>query len=367
MTGRPAHGSRVLLLVRAGNLALRADPSIREPYRARFGRYPPRVGEDGRSVKIEYPRGLFGTRSRREQGTVVLDASVPWKLEGRGMLRYITADLGAGILTGLDALGGVTGLILSLPPPSGQVALRFAGVSDVTIHRPKGVEVGIRVKGGASRLRLDDQVFRAVGGETVLRSPGYEKAADRYEVEVLRGASDLTVDAAEAPRAVPGRTGRALATVLFTDIVGSTDRARELGDSRWREVLDRHDRTARRLVEDTGGELVKTTGDGILAAFDTPGPAIVAATAFRREMAGLDIEIRAGLHTGEVEHRGGDVGGIAVHIASRIMGAAAPGEVLVSRTVRDLVAGADVRLEDRGTHALKGVGDGWQLFAVVEA
>jgi class 3 adenylate cyclase len=367
MTGRPSDDLRVLSLVRVGNLALRADPSLGEPYRASFGRRPPRIREEGRAVTIEYPRGPLGALSRRDPGAVALDASVPWRIEARGMLRDVAADLGAGILAGFEAQAGATGLTFSLPPPSGRVALRFAaGVSEITIHRPLGVDVGIRVTRGASRLRLDDQVFRAVGGETALRSPGSEMAADRYEIEVLGGAADFTVDAVAGPRAVAGRTGRALATVLFTDIVRSTERARELGDARWRELLDRHDRAARRLVEEYGGELVKATGDGMLATFDTPAPALAAARGFRTEMAALGIEIRAGLHTGEIEHRSGDVGGIAVHTAARIMDAAGPGEVLVSRTVRDLVAGADVRLEDRGTHSLKGVGDGWQLFALVD-
>jgi class 3 adenylate cyclase len=356
---------RVLLLVRAGNLSLRVDPSLHELYRARFGRRAPRVREEGRTVVIEYPRGPLGALARRDPATVALDASVPWRLEARGVMRDVQADLGPGILAGFEAQRGVTGLTLSLPPPSGRVPLRFhRGASDVTIHRPAGVEAGLRVTRGASRLRLDDQAFHAVGGDTALASPGYEKASDRYEVEVLGGASDFRLDARAAPRAVAGRNGRALATVLFTDVVGSTERARELGDARWRVLLDRHDRVALRIVEDSGGELVKTTGDGILATFDAPGPAIAAARAFRRETAGLGIEIRVGLHTGEVEYRGGDVGGIAVHTASRIMAAAAPGEVLVSRTVRDLVAGADFRLQDRGTHSLKGVGDGWQLFAL---
>jgi class 3 adenylate cyclase len=360
-------GSRVLLLVRAGNLALRADPSLHEPYRARFGRHAPRIREEERNLVVEYPRGPLGAVARADPGTVVLDASVPWRLEARGALRDVTADLGPGMLAGFEAHGGVTGLTLSLPPPSGRVALRFArGASDVAIHRPAGVEVGLGITRGASRLRLDDQVFHAVGGETALASSGYERASDRYEVDVLGGASDFRVDATAAPRTVAGRTGRALATVLFTDVVASTDRARELGDARWRELLDGHDRIARRIVEESGGELVKTTGDGILATFEAPRPAISTAKAFRHEMVVLGIEIRAGLHTGEVEHRGGDVGGIAVHTASRIMDAAAPGELLASRTVRDLVAGADVQFEYRGTHSLKGMGERWQLFAVRE-
>ena len=154
-----------------------------------------------------------------------------------------------------------------------------------------------------------------------------------------------------------------LATVLFTDIVGSTERAARLGDRRWRELLEVHDELAGRLVEQFGGRLVKTTGDGILATFDGPGRAIRCAAALRDELTGIDLQIRAGLHTGEIELREGDVGGIAVHIAARVMAAAAPGVILTSRTVRDLVVGSDIAMTDRGPHPLKGVDGTWQLFA----
>jgi class 3 adenylate cyclase len=157
---------------------------------------------------------------------------------------------------------------------------------------------------------------------------------------------------------------RVLSTVLFTDIVGSTERVGQLGDRRWQEVLNVHDELAGRLVEEFGGRLVKTTGDGILATFDGPGRAIQCATALSDELAGLGVRIRAGLHTGEVELRDDDVGGIAVHIAARVMAAAAPGETLTSRTVQDLISGSDIVLEDRGAHVLKGVAGPWQLYAV---
>ena len=157
---------------------------------------------------------------------------------------------------------------------------------------------------------------------------------------------------------------RVLATVLFTDMVASTERAAELGDRRWRELLQVHDDLGTRLVEQSGGRVVKSTGDGLLATFDGPGRAIAGAVALRDQLADIDVQIRAGLHAGEVELRGDDVGGIAVHIAARIMAEAGPGEVVVSRTVRDLVAGSDRHLEDHGTHQLKGVAGDWQLFAV---
>jgi len=167
-----------------------------------------------------------------------------------------------------------------------------------------------------------------------------------------------------APVAAIGEGERALATVLFTDIVGSTEHARQVGDRRWGELLDLHDRLARELVGQLQGRLVKSTGDGILALFDRPGRGIRCATALRDRLRGSGVEIRAGVHTGEVQLRGDDVGGIGVHFAARVMAAAGPGEVLVSGTVRDLVAGSDYVLEDRGAHALKGIGGEWRLFAV---
>ena len=167
-----------------------------------------------------------------------------------------------------------------------------------------------------------------------------------------------------APARAAERGERALASVLFTDIVDSTGQARRVGDRRWGELLDSHDRAAHELVGQLQGQLVKSTGDGILALFDRPGRAIRCATALRDRLRGSGMEIRAGVHTGEVQLRGDDVGGIAVHFAARVMAAAAPGEVLVSGTVHDLVAGSDYVLEDRGAHALRGMAGEWQLFAV---
>jgi class 3 adenylate cyclase len=157
---------------------------------------------------------------------------------------------------------------------------------------------------------------------------------------------------------------RVLATVLFTDIVGSTKLASRLRDRRWRELLDTHDDVSRQTVEEFNGRLVETTGDGILATFDGPGRGIGCAAALRDQVRGIGLQLREGLHTGEVELRNGDVGGVGVHIAARVMDAAQPGEILASRTVRDLVVGSDVILEDRGIRRLKGVDGRWQLYAV---
>jgi class 3 adenylate cyclase/pimeloyl-ACP methyl ester carboxylesterase len=162
------------------------------------------------------------------------------------------------------------------------------------------------------------------------------------------------------------RIDRVLATVVFTDIVDSTARASELGDRRWREVLDAHDAVVRRELGLAGGREVNTTGDGFLAVFDGPARAVRCAQAIVRATRAFGVEVRAGVHTGETEIRGDDVAGMAVHIGARVMGFAAPGEVLVTSTVRDLVVGSGIEFADRGRHALKGVPGEWQLLAVQE-
>jgi class 3 adenylate cyclase/pimeloyl-ACP methyl ester carboxylesterase len=160
------------------------------------------------------------------------------------------------------------------------------------------------------------------------------------------------------------RANRALMTVLFTDIVGSTEQAALLGDVRWRELLVAHERMLRREVERVGGRLVKLIGDGSLCTFDGPARAIRCAERICAAAGELDLRIRAGLHTGECEVIADDVAGIAVHIAARVSGHAAAGEVLVSRTVRDLVTGSGIALQSRGERELKGVPGSWELFAV---
>jgi class 3 adenylate cyclase len=152
--------------------------------------------------------------------------------------------------------------------------------------------------------------------------------------------------------------------VLYTDIVDSTAMVERLGDTRWRSVLDVHDGMAADLVDRLGGRYIKSTGDGVLATFDGPGRGIRFATTFRDHLRPLDVRIRAGLHCGEVELRNGDIGGIAAHLAARILHEAAAGEILVSRTVKDLVVGSDVAFDDRGMHHLKGIDGEWELLAV---
>ena len=155
-----------------------------------------------------------------------------------------------------------------------------------------------------------------------------------------------------------------LATVVFTDIVHSTDQVAGMGDRRWSELLATHDGLIRAELERFRGREITSTGDGFVAVFDGPGRAVRCACAIRDAVRAIGIQVRIGLHTGEIELRGDDIRGIAVHIAQRVQAHAQPNEVLVSRTVADLVGGSGMRFADRGTHTLKGVPDPWQLLAV---
>ena len=203
-----------------------------------------------------------------------------------------------------------------------------------------------------------------------------EHLANSHLVE-LEGAADLLfagdVDGlvSEIAEFITGerpkpRTDRVLATVMFTDLVESTRHAAAAGDRHWHDLLDAHDRNVRVALQRAGGREVKTTGDGFVATFDGPARAIRCAGEIRERLRALGLEVRVGLHTGEVEMRGTDIAGIAAHIASRIQTLAEQGEILVSRTVRDLVTGAGIRFADRGIHALKGVPEEWQVYAVVD-
>jgi pimeloyl-ACP methyl ester carboxylesterase len=179
--------------------------------------------------------------------------------------------------------------------------------------------------------------------------------------------ADLVADFAATPGTEAQSTTasrRMLATILFTDVVDSTSRARELGDKGWRELLEAHDATIRREVARFRGSEVKSLGDGFLILFDGPARAIHCAQAITEAMAPLSIKVRAGLHTGEVERTESDVLGIAVHLAARIMDTASASDVVISRTVKDLVAGSGIAFDDAGEHSLKGIEERWQLFKV---
>jgi len=162
-------------------------------------------------------------------------------------------------------------------------------------------------------------------------------------------------------------TERELATVLFTDIAGSTALAARIGDARWLELRDAHDALVRRQLAAFRGREVERTGDGFLATFDGPARAVHCAARIRDELRPLGLEIRAGIHTGEIEHRRHDIGGVAVHLASRVLALARPGEVLVSGTVADLVVGSGIAFEERGVETLKGIPGSWRLLRVTQA
>jgi class 3 adenylate cyclase len=151
---------------------------------------------------------------------------------------------------------------------------------------------------------------------------------------------------------------------MFTDIVASTERAARVGDHAWRQLLSRHYEVIAQEIERHRGTLRETTGDGVKATFDGPARGVRCARSIVERVRSLGIEVRAGLHTGEVEVHDGEMGGIAVHIAARVASAAGPGEVLVSSTVKELVVGSDLRFLDRGVHVLKGVPDEWRLFSL---
>jgi class 3 adenylate cyclase len=190
--------------------------------------------------------------------------------------------------------------------------------------------------------------------------PGIDTYMWAGEIEPILGEVEEFITGTRRPP----ETDRVLATVLFTDIVGSTERAAKLGDAAWRQVLEQHDELVRGELRRFRGREIDTAGDGFLATFDGPARAIRCAEAVLEGARGLGLEIRAGLHTGEVELAGEKVRGIAVHIGARVSAEAAPGEVLVSSTVKDLVAGSGIEFEDRDTHPLNCVPGEWHLFAV---
>jgi pimeloyl-ACP methyl ester carboxylesterase len=198
-----------------------------------------------------------------------------------------------------------------------------------------------------------------IRGAHYVELPGADHVPWAADADVTGEIEEFLTGFRHAPE-----TDRVLATVLFTDIVGSTERAAQLGDRGWRDLLDAHDGVVRRQLERFRAREVNTVGDGFLVTFDGPGRAIQCACAIRDAVRALAIEVRAGLHTGEIEVRGDDVAGMAVHIGARVAAVAGAGEVLVSSTVKDLVAGSRIEFEDRGDHQLKGVPGTWKLFSV---
>jgi len=209
--------------------------------------------------------------------------------------------------------------------------------------------------------RAGEELARQIPDARYVELPGIDHLPCAGDAEGVLGEIEEFLTGA---RSVP-EPDRVLATVMFTDIVGSTERATRLGDARWRELLAAHHDAVRRELARFRGREVKTLGDGYLATFDGPARAIRCGHAIAEAVRRAGLEVRVGLHSGEVELIDDDVGGIAVHIAARVGALAAAGEVLVSSTVKDLVAGSGITFEDRGTRTLKGIGDEWRLFAAV--
>jgi class 3 adenylate cyclase/dihydrofolate reductase len=276
-------------------------------------------------------RGDLGTEIRRLKSQ-----------DGGDLVAYGSADLVAGLLE-LDLIDELD--ILLFPVILGSGKRLFRDEADLRFLRLLSVDT-------------------TASGVVILT---YGRAqSEPATAEDAAAAYFWTDDQRRSLRAAE-ETDRVLATVLFTDIVDSTGRAAAIGDREWRRTLDRHDAVARTEVERRRGQLVKLTGDGVLARFDSPSRAVRAALALGLAAKRIGIEIRAAIHTGEVEIRGGDVGGIAVHIASRLLAEAAPGDVVITRTVRDLVTGSDVAFRSLGTATLRGVPGEWELFTAAQA
>jgi class 3 adenylate cyclase len=247
-------------------------------------------------------------------------------------------------------------------PGTARALLRVAFESDVRAILPTiGVPTLVVQFADHPSLRAGSYIAEHVPGAALVEIAGsddYWWAAEKAGVALDEIEEFLTgVRSGPAP-------DRILTTVLFTDIASSTTRASELGDQAWRDLLDRHDDAVRRQLARYRGRLIKTMGDGFLATFDGPARAIECACAVRDSARQLGLEVRSGIHTGEVEVRGDDIGGIAVHIAARIAALAEPTSVWVSRTVTDLVTGSGLQFSDRGPHELRGIPGSWDLYAI---
>jgi class 3 adenylate cyclase len=201
-----------------------------------------------------------------------------------------------------------------------------------------------------------------IPGAQLVTLPGVDNEWFSGEIEPLFDEIEQFVTGIRGAR----RTDRVLATILFTDIVGSTERAASLGDAAWNVLREAHDELLRSHIESFGGQLIETTGDGVLATFDGPARAIYCACGIRDAAGSLGLSIRAGLHTGEIERTNDGIGGIAVHIGARVAALAGADEVLVSAAVPPLIAGSAIRFTPRGTHELKGVPGDWTVYSVEE-
>ena len=301
----------------------------------------------------------------------------PWGMPANTLDRYLSGMVDlvrqgeGGLLTGLapSALSDSrtrewfarAGRLGNAPRAYGALFQVFAG-TDVTEVLP-GINIPTLVlhRTGARHVKVEHGRFLAER----IPNAKYIELRGEDSLPFIGESDDILDEVEEFLTGVRGVSDvdRVLATVLFTDIVRSTEHAAEVGDRRWRDLLDAHDAIVRRQIDVFRGRWIEGTGDGVLATFEGPARAIRCAAAIREGLRSLDVEVRAGLHSGEIELRQERVGGIAVHIAARVGAMATSGELLVSRTVKDLVAGSGINFTDRGVHPLKGVPEEWQLYA----
>jgi len=285
--------------------------------------------------------------------------SLPDRWGGGGMIDYIAPSL-AGDPYAREWAGRLT--INAATPGAAQSFMRMAFDIDVrSIVSTIAVPTLIlhRIDDPVCHVENARFLARHIPAARYVELPGNDHAPWADGEDILAEIREFLTGARE-----PAEPDRVLATVLFTDIVGSTERAASLGDQQWRSLLDLHDHAVRDQLRLFRGREIVTTGDGFVASFDGPARAIRCARAIREATRQLAIELRFGLHTGECEVRGKDLAGLAVHIAARVGALAGPGEILVSSTVKDLVAGSGIEFNARGEYELKGVPGGWGLFAV---
>ena len=253
-----------------------------------------------------------------------------------------------------ERLGASPSAVVSLMRMNSEIDVRpilpSIRVPTFIIHRQGDVRVNVEAGRFMARQIPNAKYLELPGSDHALWTGETERILDAVEEFLTGSRSAIEAD-------------RVLATVLFTDIVNSTKRAETIGDRAWHDVLDRHNALVRREISRHRGHEVRTMGDGFLATFDGPARSIRCALAINEGVEALGLQVRAGLHTGEVEMADDDLSGIAVHIASRVATLAKPGQVLVSNTVRDLVAGSNIRFHDEGSHALKGLTESVRLFA----
>jgi class 3 adenylate cyclase len=288
-------------------------------------------------------------------------------LEGWGveLIRSLLQQLGPSIAEDEELVQAHTRAALRAASPAAAAALtRMSAMIDIR-HVLPAIRVPTLVLHRADEVLAEASryVGERIPGAKIVELPGGDHMP-------WLGDQDAALDEIEefltGVRPHPA-LDRVLATVLFTDIVGSTELAADLGDRRWRELLEQHNSLVRRELGRFRGRELSTAGDGFLATFDGPARAVACAVSIREGARALGLQIRFGLHTGELELAGSEIRGIAVHTGARVAAKAGPGEVLASSTVKDLVAGSGLEFEDRGSHELKGVPGEWRLYAVASA